>query len=112
VFSFIRALIGGASYASNPVKTGVKYLQQEIAKFEHKPSSYSEQLLVQLSEYAHKFSKQMYELSPSEKQVTYFLQHLEYVAITLAQAASGERPEVPEPLHNILSSHGISSRAA
>lgn len=111
MLSLLKLLIGGISYNSNPVATGVKHLQQGIKGAGLPISNYPPELLNELSNYSYKFSQNLAKLSSREKPVTYFVNNLEVTITTLYQSANGETPEVPQPVHEILARYGIRSKS-
>ena len=64
-------------------------------------------MLRELSEYAYSLSKNMATLSSRDKPVTYFIEHLEYIAIVLCGDLRDYDLEIAEPLLKILNRYNI-----
>lgn len=83
MFDFIKTLIGGGAAGAASIGMGVKYLRSEIGKAGCDPDVLPVLLYRELAEHALKYSKSMSEVSQSEKAVTYFVQHLDYITDAL-----------------------------
>jgi hypothetical protein len=112
MFKIIKALVGAAAVNADPVETGILYLRREIKNAERNPDALSPLLYEDLSNLALRFSERMSQLSSAEKPVTYFVQHLEYLAGVLAQVLSDSPVEADDSVLDLLRKHRLNFQEA
>ncbi|GEM_PF-2595288 len=108
--NLFQGLLGGASYAADPLQTGATYIKEELKKLGIS-RTYSEELLLELSRCAIKFSETMYQMSQKDEKVTYYVNHLDYIVSLLQQAETEGGTTAPEPIRSVLLTHGIKAEA-
>ncbi len=109
MFGFIKALVGGASYANNPTKTGATYLQQQIKQAIGKPETFSNALYEDLAQHCYEYAEMMmrFKINQGEAQVTIFTNQLDNAVNILLDVHDGRSPIISDQVRTILEKHHI-----
>ena len=110
MFKFLQSVVGGVAHSVDSEASGVLYIRGTLKKAGYAPDRMPEEFYRELSAHAHKFSQSMSQLSTKEKPVTYFVQHLDYIATLLESALDGSQVEASGPLVEILTKYGLQAR--
>src|SRR5688572_5992250 len=110
MFSFLKSLVGAGATAASPSATGVTYLKSELRKSGANPEALPNQLYRDLAEHADRYSRNMAELLPDDQPVTYFVQHLDYIAIALSDFLAGRPLEIDDGIAEVLARYQLSFR--
>src|SRR3546814_464811 len=112
MFGFIKTLVGGAAYASDPIKTGSTYIAQKVKQELGSSGRYPTDLYKDLAAHAYEYAKMMRPYKPGEALVTLFTEHLDLVVWTLCDIAEGKSPLSSDQILKIIERYNIQTYRA